>query len=129
MRLLAGITIKKLQGQVEFHSAKKRAVSSEGSIILQDGSIIFEPTSVAREPQADEAVALAEELEHVAAQLEPLHRQILELRLQGSGIDEISVEVERSERTVRRVLKQVTLSLRQRLSDSADEAEDARTDE
>lgn len=117
-KLLAGIAIKKLKGQVEFHSAKKRAIATEGSVMLAGGSLCFQPASVAAEPTADEAVALAEELEHVAGQLEPLHRQILELRLQGSAVDEIATEVDRSERTVRRVLNHVTDELRTRLQEN-----------
>jgi RNA polymerase sigma-70 factor (ECF subfamily) len=119
-KLLAGIAIKKLKGQIEFHSAKKRAVADEGSIMLPGGSLCFQPTAVAGEPTADEAVALAEELQHVTEQLEPLHQQILELRLQGAAVDEIAVEVDRSERTVRRVLNNVTNELRRRLEDDED---------
>lgn len=114
-KLLAGIAIKKLKGQVEFHSAKKRAVADEGSVMLPGGTLCFQPTAVADEPTADESAALEDELQFVTGGLEPLHRQILELRLQGAAVDEIATQVDRTERTVRRVLNNITDELRQRL--------------
>ena len=60
-----------------------------------------------REPSPVEAIALAEELEQVMRRLEPLHRRMLELALQGYGVEEIASDTQRSERTVRRVLERV----------------------
>ena len=39
--------------------------------------------------------------------LGPISRRMVELRLQGFGLEEIAAEVRRSERTVRRVLDEV----------------------
>lgn len=113
-RLMAAITISKVRGQVEFNSAKKRAVYDEASMNDRSGFGIS-PEQTAREPDPAEAIGVVEELEAVMSGLSPLHRQILELRLQHDSVEEIAVEVERSERTIRRVLKNIRGDLHQRL--------------
>jgi RNA polymerase sigma-70 factor (ECF subfamily) len=112
-RLLVGITLHKLQHQVERHTAGKRAagrehpLAREGSVLEAQGEVL------AREPTPAEAAALADTLEHVLRGLEPLQRRMVELRLQGCSLDEIAADVRRSERTVRRVLERVKGRLRQ----------------
>jgi DNA-directed RNA polymerase specialized sigma24 family protein len=56
-------------------------------------------------------VALVDEVEQVMSRLDPLPRRVLELRLQGFDYEEIAAEVDRSECTVRRVLRQLEQSL------------------
>ena len=68
------------------------------------------------EPSETEAVALSDEVEFLMRELEPLQRQILELRLQGQTIPEIAETVERSERTVRRLLGGFREQLEERLN-------------
>ena len=115
-RLLAGITIKKLKGQIEFHQAKKRSIGNEGSILMAGNSARLHPAAVARDPSIEEALALTEELEQLLSDIDPIHREILELRLQGQDIEEIAETVDRSQRTVRRVLRDVTNNLSERLN-------------
>ncbi|HEY3391406.1 MAG TPA: protein kinase [Lacipirellulaceae bacterium] len=103
-RLLVGITLKKLYGQVERHTAARRDVAREEPLQSPAAGAI-EPASP--QPTPAEEVALFEQLEHVLKQLSPLARRVVELRLRGDTIDEIAAAVERSQRTIRRILESV----------------------
>jgi RNA polymerase sigma factor (sigma-70 family) len=113
-RLLAGIMLNKLYRQVERNTAKKRDVSKECGIDAED-SFSVRPEILSREPSPAEAVALADEVELLLRGFEPLHRQVIELRLQGYLVEEIATETQRTQRTVLRVLERV----KQKLADRA----------
>lgn len=107
-QLLVGITVHKLQHQVRWNNAEKRAVFREQPLEPAHPQPGDGPVPVfAREPSPIEAVALVDEVEQLMARLGPLQRRILELRLQGHDREEIAVAVDRSECTVRRALRQV----------------------
>lgn len=108
-RLLVAITVHKLQHQVERHTAGKRAISRECRD--QSDAVSLQASVLARAPTPAEAAALADTLEHVLSSLEPRQRRMVELRLQGYQLEEIAQAVQRSERTVRRILDQVKHSL------------------
>jgi RNA polymerase sigma factor (sigma-70 family) len=115
-RVLAAIAVHKLQGQVERHTAGKRALDREGQ---PDGAAQLDgvPAHVlASEPSPEAAAILADEVEFLMRHLGPLERIMLELRLQGCTFDEIASQTRRSERTVRRFLGRVKESLEQRSS-------------
>lgn len=97
-RLLARITLHKLARQAVRHSARKRSVDRESN--RASGPVDGEFHD--REPTPDETVAFAEELEALLHSLKPTARRVLELRLQGYGIEEIAGEIDRDPRTVRR---------------------------
>lgn len=103
-RLLVTITLRKVYFQVRHHGAGKRAVNLDLGYSSEDSLLGLQPDLLAREPSPVEALALAEQLEQLFARLTPLQRRIVELRLQGHNLDEIAAQVERTERTVRRVL-------------------------
>jgi RNA polymerase sigma factor (sigma-70 family) len=112
-RLLVSITLHKLYHQARRHLADKRSPSVERP--WQD---VAERQPVDyREPLPEEAIALSDELEAILAKLDPLPRRVLELRLQGASLEEISVDTGRSERTVRRTIA----TIRSQLSDRAEE--------
>lgn len=96
--LLAVIAVSKLADKANHHSAKCRDSSRNVSL---------ESTTDDLETAIDHAsveffeVCLRESLEV----LRPLHRQILSLRMQGHGVDDISGIVQRSRRTVERSLQ------------------------
>ena len=113
--LLAAITINKVRGQVEFHTAKKRAFQLEVSAIGTRSAYAMPPEALAQEPAAEEAEVILEELGEAMGSLDPLGRQIFELHLAGVPFDEICTEVQRSGRTVRRALEKVRKDLEQRL--------------
>jgi RNA polymerase sigma-70 factor, ECF subfamily len=106
-RLLAAITVNKVHGQVEHHTAQKRAINREQSDPEEDSLFGVHPEAISREPSPMEALTVVEELELVMKDLSPDHRQILELRLQDNTIEEVAEAVGCSERTVRRVLDRV----------------------
>ena len=116
-KLMAAITVSKVRGQVEFHTAQKRGVYSEESV---GGGSTFQvnPMAVAEDPTPDDAAQVVEELQQVMEKLDPLQRQILELALQNYEVDEITAKVERSARTVRRALQHVRQMLEGQLLDS-----------
>ncbi len=119
-RLLAAITLNKLHGQIEYHTAQKRAVDQEENAPADRSLFSVRPDAVARGPSPSEALAVVEELEEVMRGLDAVHRRILELRLQGQSVEEIAEDVQRSERTVRRVLEKVKTELNQRLNPAGD---------
>jgi RNA polymerase sigma factor (sigma-70 family) len=113
-RLLVAITLHKLRGQVEHHTAGKRSVHLESTSATDDGWFGLAPQLLAQQPSPEEAAALADEVEEVMNHLDPLHRRILELRLQGYNLEEIAADVGRSIRTVKRGLSLIREQLTQR---------------
>jgi RNA polymerase sigma-70 factor (ECF subfamily) len=114
-RLLAAITIKKLLSKVEFHKAQKRSYTND-VYLADDASQFFVPVEVvSHEPGPDESATMMEEVQAVLEALDPLQRQIMELRLQGHGVEEIATEINRSQRTVRRTLEQARKMMEERL--------------
>lgn len=115
-KLLAKITILKVRGQVEFHTAQKRGIYTETHAEdTSEGQKTELPEAIAREPSPEDAAAMVEELERVMSSLDSTQRQIVELNLQNMSEEEICKEVQRSSRTVRRTLQQVRDGLRSRL--------------
>lgn len=117
-RLLVAIAVNKLHRQVLHHQAGKRSLAREQS----PSSMVDEPFGSnpvnGRPATALEAAVIAEEFERFIAQLSSLERRVLELRMQDYPQCEIAVLVERSERTVRRILTDLQQRLEQRLFES-----------
>jgi len=111
-RLLAGITLNKLHRQVERNTAARRDIGREAGAAAGADEV---PLVASAEPTPDEVAAVAEQLEQFMARLNPLERRVLELRLQGETIEQIGVVIERSQRTVRRLLEQVQRLLESQL--------------
>ena len=114
-RLLAAITVNKVRGQVEFHTAKKRGVYSEESMAADQSVIRVPPEIVSEEPNPDDAAVMVEELSDLLKSLDETQRSIIELSMQQLSIGQISKEIHRSERTVRRTIQQVREELERRL--------------
>lgn len=113
--LLATITINRLRKRIEFHGADKRALDAEESIYAGDSAVSFVPAALAEEPAHEDEVALMEELDVVFAKLTPLHREIVMRSLAGDSPLVVADEVNRTERTVRRVLERFRTMLRERI--------------
>ena len=109
-RLLVGITLHKLHRQIERNTAAKRDVSKERGL-AEEGSLNFSPDALSREPSPDDVVALADEIELIMRGLEPLHREMVQLRLQGYLVEEIAAQTQRTQRTVLRVLERIKQKL------------------
>lgn len=114
-RLLAAITVNKVRGQVEFHTAKKRGVYSEESLRVDQSVIRVPPEFVSEEPKPDDAAVMVEELSNLLQNLDATQRSIIELSMQNHSIEQIANDIQRSERTVRRTIQQVREELEQRL--------------
>src|SRR5690606_26030565 len=102
------MALNKLRGKIEYFGAAKRNWHRENSAVLGEAGLDaghFE--AIAREPLPDAAAAVQDELEQWAAEVDPLAAAIVQLRLQGYQLEEIAAEVQRSERTVRRILGRV----------------------
>lgn len=113
-RLLAAFTINKLRSQVEHHTAQRRHVDREdsGQMLIELGT---QAAVASDEPTPDEAIAIADEMQRIMSTLQPLERRVLQLRLQGATVREISEDVSRSERTVRRLLERIRSEFESRL--------------
>lgn len=114
-RLLAAITINKVRGQVEFHTAKKRGINLEESMMANQSMIRVSPEIISEEPKPDDAAVMVEELSDVLGSLDEIQRSIVELTMQNQSIDQIAVTIKRSKRTVRRTIQQVREDLENRL--------------
>jgi RNA polymerase sigma-70 factor, ECF subfamily len=106
-RLLASITVHKLQRQAERQRTAKRSgrreqhfggESSLNALTAPGHRAMATPSAV---------VALAESVEQALDGLDLLQRRMVHLRLDGNSLSEVATAVCRSERTVRRVLEQV----------------------
>ena len=113
--LLAAITINKVRGHVQFHTAGKRNIGTEASM-TSHSCYGHAPETVAREPTAADATALTEAFEQVTSQLNNLQRDVFELYLQGRGADDIAKVVRRSDRTVRRTILELQRALEERIA-------------
>ena len=104
-RLLSAIALNKLLKQAEHHAAARRSSKRE---VHSETEVEWLVQSLAgREPDPAKAAAVADELETRLAALPPLARRIVEMRLADYSHEEIAAAVERSDRTVRRILGDV----------------------
>lgn len=116
--LLAKIAMCKCGHQIEHWRRAKRDVKREetGRLSGEESGIWCQ--IVSREPTPSEALALTETLEQVMRGLDDHQRQIIELRLLGKEVAEISAAVGFTRRTVQRALKLVGERLTSMLAES-----------
>lgn len=100
-RLLVQITLHKLYGQVEWHRAQRRSVVREERL---DDFSIEEPGV---EPTPVEVVALVEQMHLISGRLTHDQQLALTLQLQGMEHGTIAEAIQKSPRTVRRLLAEV----------------------
>ena len=119
-RLLAAITVHKVQRQGKRHSAAKRALANEESSGWDGIMQVISPEALARDPSPEEAITLLEETKAMMAGLSPLHRQIVELSLQGHEVAITAEHAKCSERTVQRAMEKARSLLEHRLYGDAE---------
>lgn len=107
--LLTVITLRKCADKAEHYGAGKRAVDREQA---GGGGTDSQPAGwqmvVDSEPSPDEAAVLAETVEALfRATTDPDERAVLELSLQGYSAPEISEQLGRAERSVRRIRERI----------------------
>jgi len=116
--LLTVITLRKCVNRVEYLRAECRDARREVSGQPADGDSTPGFEAVDRAPTPQEAAVLADTLEQVLRGLEQPERAIIELSLQGYSVLEISAQLGRAERTVRRVRELVRKRL-ERMQEAA----------
>lgn len=104
-RLLAAMAIKKVRKQAGRHEAAKRDFRKDVDLLAAAG------TTAEREPTADHVVAVEEILTQLLLQLPSEHRRAFEMRLEGDSITKISHDLQKSQRTVRRILQSIQSDL------------------
>ena len=109
--LLTLLTVRKCADKAEFFGAQRRAVGRETSAEAGGGWW----SAVDREPTPDEAAALAETVERLLDGLDEFERPVVELTLEGYSTEEISRQLGRAERSVRRLRERVRKRLEEGL--------------
>ena len=104
--LLALITVRKCSARREHFQAARRDVRREVRL-SNDDDPHTQHVALSRAPRPDEALALAELIEQLLNDLSDSEQQVVHLRLQGYGINEICQMLSRADRTVRRILDRV----------------------
>lgn len=109
--LLTVITLRKCADRVRYYRAECRDISREAS--PADSATGIEPwrEAAGREPTPEQAVLLAETVEQLLGGLDGDERPIIELSLQGYSTQEISEQLGRAERSVRRLRERVRKQL------------------
>ena len=120
--LLSAITLNKLYRKLAYHTAKKHTINRERPPATDDGMLGSYPELIAELPTPSEAAGLIDELEQAMQQFGPLEREIVRLRLAGHSVDEIAVEVKRTDRTIRRTMEKLRVQLQRRLMHNEDNA-------
>jgi RNA polymerase sigma-70 factor (ECF subfamily) len=105
--LLALITIRKCAERVRYFWADRRDVRRELTPATDEEQSAPWLTAINREPTPIEAAVLAETVERLLREALPEERPVIELSLQGYTTQEISEQLGRAERTVRRLRQQV----------------------
>ncbi len=121
--VLVVITLRKCGRRRSQWRAARRDVRREQHVEAEGGEPAMESDrwlTDQSEPTPAEAAMLADLLEHLMAQLDERERTVLELRLQGFNIAEICSRIQRSERTVHRILTDVRALCDDMESDAAD---------
>jgi RNA polymerase sigma factor (sigma-70 family) len=108
-RLLASITLHKLYGQIEKHSAARRTVRREAPANLSAAN------AVTPEPSPAEVVAALEQLHLAIRGLTPHEQAVLSRRLQGQSLSEVAAAIGKSQRTVRRLVAEAKRKIELRL--------------
>jgi RNA polymerase sigma-70 factor (ECF subfamily) len=104
--LLTIITLRKCADRVRYHRAERRDVSREAAAGDEPWR-----DAAGREPTPEQAAALAETVENLLGGLDPDGRSVVEMSLQGYSTQEISDQLGRAERSVRRLRERVRKQL------------------
>ena len=118
-RLLAAITLHRVQDQHRRHSARRRALGEARRLDARRPAGV-NVRLLTQDPSPEQAVTAADELERLLDGLEPVQREIVALRLQGYQLEEIANLTQRHERTVRRALTEMKRRMRQRCREYID---------
>src|SRR5262249_28772507 len=107
--LLTLITLRKCADRVRYHRAECRDIGREALPATEEAEPWRE--AAGREPTPEQAGGLAETVERLLGELDGDERPIIELSLQGYSTQEISEQLGRAERSVRRLRERVRRQL------------------
>jgi RNA polymerase sigma-70 factor (ECF subfamily) len=109
--LLTLITLRKCSDRAEYFRAGKRDMRREVIAEAGPGEGDSWREGIDREPTPHEAAVLRETVEQLLRELPESQRPIVQMSLQGYTAQEISQQLGRAERSVRRLREQVRLKL------------------
>jgi RNA polymerase sigma-70 factor (ECF subfamily) len=118
--LLVVITLRKCGRKVKHFLGPWHDVRREIAKAPTPDESMASCVALANDPTPSEAVVLSEMVEQTLRPLKPRERRIFELHLQGRSIEEICTQVQRSEYTVRDVLKRIEKGLQKQCDELAD---------
>ena len=122
--LLSLITLRKCAKQQEYFRAGRRNATREvGLENIADESLVRFALAD-REPTPEDAALLVEAVERSLQGFDPDDRQVIELCLQGYSVREISEQLKRAERSVRRLRERVHQRLLRFLAEDLDNNSD-----
>lgn len=107
-RLLCAITVTKVKEQSRFHARKKRSMDREVSASTSDGDDMPLPSGG---PAPEAEVDFADHFEKLLESLDEEERRIVNFKLQDLTHDQVAERMGISERTVRRLFKQLQRKL------------------
>ena len=105
--LLTLITLRKCADRAAHFRTERRDLAREVPQPATDSAAGAWQLAVDRDPRPDEAAVLAETVQALFRSLDPDERGVLELSLQGYTATEISEQLGRAERSVRRLRERV----------------------
>jgi RNA polymerase sigma-70 factor (ECF subfamily) len=105
--LLVTLTLRKCGKKVRYFHQQARDVRRETGTLPGATEVPSDWEALSSEPTPYEAAVLAETVEQMMRDLDERQRQILERRLQGYTVPEISSQVGRTEHTVEGVLRRI----------------------
>ena len=105
--VLTVLTVRKCGHRLRYFRAERRDIQREFSPVAKPNASAEDWEAAAPDPTPSEALLLSETLDEILQGLKPAQRPVVELRLQGYTIEEISSKVGCTERTVYRVLDKV----------------------
>jgi len=116
--LLTLITLRKCADRARYYGTERRNVSREAPAHSADAP---EPwrEALGHEPTPEQAAMLTETVEQLLVELDASERPLLELSLQGFSTQEISEQLGRAERSVRRFRERVRKQLERMRLESA----------
>jgi RNA polymerase sigma-70 factor (ECF subfamily) len=117
--LLTVITLRKCADRAEYYQAARRDAAREVVGGADDERSNSWQEAIDLEPTPLQATLLAETVEHLLRSLEDDERSIIELSLQGYSVGEISAQLGRAERTVRRVRERIKRRLERQQREGA----------
>jgi RNA polymerase sigma-70 factor (ECF subfamily) len=117
--LLTLITLRKCADHSEYYRAERRDAAREVTGAAKPGGPLPWQQAIAREPTPLQASLLAETVEQLFRSLDEDERPIAEMSLQGYTAAEISAQLGRAERTVRRVRERIRRRLERQQQEGA----------